>query len=40
MFDAETLDTILWLTPGIICCAFVLVVSGMIAPKTKGKTDQ
>jgi hypothetical protein len=40
MFDPATVDTIVALTPFVAFCAFVLVVSGLIAPKTKGKTDQ
>jgi len=38
---ADTLDTILALTPGVICGGFVLWVSAWIAPRTTKKdTDR
>jgi hypothetical protein len=36
---ADALDTILALTPGVICGGFVLWVSAWIAPKTTAKKD-
>ena len=37
MFDPDTVDTIVALTPFIAFCGFVLVVSGLIAPRTTKK---
>lgn len=37
MFDPDTVDTIVALTPFIAFCGFVLWASGMIAPKTTSK---
>jgi hypothetical protein len=34
---ADALDTIIALTPFVAFCAFVLIISGLIAPRTEHK---